>query len=757
KLASTPQHANVQKTQSGSLLQSTIFVQANFARYLVKYHLVPNLWDLLVLDYSHIASWTVPMLINCLTMPGGFATFWAIVKREFEHPDWRVRLSAVEKVAIFARQLDESVSKKIKNYASAGNRTRVARVAGEHSTTEPPMLLLKVLTGGFNGSAATQITSRQPQTIATVRGFIKTSGTATGPTTKPGHGGRAGRFGGGRFPGATNATSGGAGPGASSSEVTRFLSNSDPVIMCAVAHVFSSLVATLDDCSNVIAQQSTIQLSHISNRSLNVCIRCLEHQFDTVPSDRCLILKRMQLLASALPDRQIFNWDFFLNRFGLLAMEAQMIGKPNIELDQVTDLNQHNRNSEFFQQQFSKAAFACLNTDVLPSINQTGVSAVMVRKQGENTLVTASLNNRRSARNTGNKSDPLPQLALIKISYDAEMLTMAETLKREQERYIALDLDPHYARLASIANAFLPDGPGNGQDVEDEDIDQIANLSRRHSATFSGQLTPAEESHRRDSRHSFSRDASRLTRRLRSHSSSSLDRNFRRSIDPVTMFGGRRKRPSAATYNLHTTSLLNEAQFSECTNKFLNSIQEVLDLSGHERRSTLHLWVCLLLKFMTKFELEPDLVKQSNGNEDDIFEQASGRSDLPLSLSAVGGHRGFRTISSRDELRDKKALSKIQRHLTFLLGYSDQAFNIPPYKLRSSTVFHAFISNVAGLLDRNYAVGNCILPQTLMILQYCPSPQRYANDSQPPTFTLRTLDRHTRLHWLNTFLVILYK
>ena len=29
----------------------------------------------------------------------------------------------------------------IRKIASAGNRTRVARVAGEHSTTEPPMLI----------------------------------------------------------------------------------------------------------------------------------------------------------------------------------------------------------------------------------------------------------------------------------------------------------------------------------------------------------------------------------------------------------------------------------------------------------------------------------------------------------------------------------------------------------------------------------------------------------------------------------------
>ena len=40
--------------------------------------------------------------------------------------------------------------------ASAGNRTRAARVAGEHSTTEPPMLLLDPLPNAdnkkFNGT-----------------------------------------------------------------------------------------------------------------------------------------------------------------------------------------------------------------------------------------------------------------------------------------------------------------------------------------------------------------------------------------------------------------------------------------------------------------------------------------------------------------------------------------------------------------------------------------------------------------------------
>ena len=37
--------------------------------------------------------------------------------------------------------------------ASAGNRTRAARVAGEHSTTEPPMLTAKTFLDVFDHSS----------------------------------------------------------------------------------------------------------------------------------------------------------------------------------------------------------------------------------------------------------------------------------------------------------------------------------------------------------------------------------------------------------------------------------------------------------------------------------------------------------------------------------------------------------------------------------------------------------------------------
>ena len=49
------------------------------------------------------------------------------------------------------------------NHASAGNRTRAARVAGEHSTTEPPMLTQRGKAGQmFRSHAVTPLTDTPP-------------------------------------------------------------------------------------------------------------------------------------------------------------------------------------------------------------------------------------------------------------------------------------------------------------------------------------------------------------------------------------------------------------------------------------------------------------------------------------------------------------------------------------------------------------------------------------------------------------------
>ena len=49
-------------------------------------------------------------------------------------------------MSVQTRKVPKEIEKKLKmEIASSGNRTRAARVAGEHSTTEPTMLDNKVL------------------------------------------------------------------------------------------------------------------------------------------------------------------------------------------------------------------------------------------------------------------------------------------------------------------------------------------------------------------------------------------------------------------------------------------------------------------------------------------------------------------------------------------------------------------------------------------------------------------------------------
>lgn len=51
---------------------------------------------------------------------------------------------------------------------------------------------------------------------------------------------------------------------------------------------------------------------------------CLETQFDMFIVDRPMVLQSLYQLHNSLSDRKILSWDFFLNRFDTLFMEAQI-------------------------------------------------------------------------------------------------------------------------------------------------------------------------------------------------------------------------------------------------------------------------------------------------------------------------------------------------------------------------------------------------------------------------------------------------
>jgi len=53
-------------------------------------------------------------------------------------------------------------------------------------------------------------------------------------------------------------------------------------------------------------------------------ILCLETQFDSVIVDRPMVLQSLYQLHNSLSDRRILTWEFFLNRFDTLFLEAQI-------------------------------------------------------------------------------------------------------------------------------------------------------------------------------------------------------------------------------------------------------------------------------------------------------------------------------------------------------------------------------------------------------------------------------------------------
>ena len=65
---------------------------------------------------------------------------------------------------------------------------------------------------------------------------------------------------------------------------------------------------------------------------------CLEFQFDSVISDRTLILQRLLLIQVNLPSVPIFSWEFFLNRFDTLCLEAQLDLESNGEVNSLTGI-----------------------------------------------------------------------------------------------------------------------------------------------------------------------------------------------------------------------------------------------------------------------------------------------------------------------------------------------------------------------------------------------------------------------------------
>ncbi|XP_064602074.1 protein unc-79 homolog isoform X2 [Liolophura sinensis] len=389
------------------------------------------------------------------------------------------------------------------------------------------------------------------------------------------------------------------------------------VIQTTLAHAFCLLIGSLEDINAAVAQKTVLYLETIKPSAIKCLCQCLEFQFDTVIADRVMILQRLRLLASTLPTQPILTWEFFLNRFDTLSLEAQLDLESNGDIQYPTDLSSSDRESEHFLRKLNRARFALARTDSIRSVSDSLKTKPPYRR-------TVSVPLHLVTKTASPKAASPSRIKLIEFNAKWRLL------KEKDKAYMRQQSAPF-------------------------------NLGRRLTGKFSGGLG------------GFS--------------------NY--------MFQGGQLR-----------------EFTDEESNFAALLQRAMDLEGVDRNTVYEL-VALLMKYMVKC------------NQDEVNEDRAAF----------------------------KAQNIVLRHLNVLLGYNqtEKAFSVPPYKLRCSAVFNAFLAGLPHVLDKNFKLGNMILPISLLLLQYGPSPQRYASDYQPPTYTLWYLEPHTRQAWLMALLVILYK
>ncbi|XP_006613749.1 protein unc-79 homolog isoform X9 [Apis dorsata] len=126
-------------------------------------------------------------------------------------------------------------------------------------------------------------------------------------------------------------------------------------LQAALANAFCYLIASMDDINVYVAQRATLYLGTIHDTAMRSLILCLETQFDSVIVDRPMVLQSLYQLHNSLSDRHILTWEFFLNRFDALFLEAQINLERSGDIPYLRDLRNTDLNSEIFMKKLHRA------------------------------------------------------------------------------------------------------------------------------------------------------------------------------------------------------------------------------------------------------------------------------------------------------------------------------------------------------------------------------------------------------------------
>ncbi|KAK7904748.1 hypothetical protein WMY93_017355 [Mugilogobius chulae] len=92
----------------------------------------------------------------------------------------------------------------------------------------------------------------------------------------------------------------------------------------SLAHAFCCFLASVEDVNPSVATRARLLLDTIKRPALQGLCLCMDFQFDTVVRDRPIILSKLLLLHFLKKDIPALSWEFFVNRFETLSLEAQL-------------------------------------------------------------------------------------------------------------------------------------------------------------------------------------------------------------------------------------------------------------------------------------------------------------------------------------------------------------------------------------------------------------------------------------------------
>ncbi|KAM7364575.1 UNC-79 domain-containing protein isoform 2-T2 [Cochliomyia hominivorax] len=149
--------------------------------------------------------------------------------------------------------------------------------------------------------------------------------------------------------------------------ITRFM-DSTPLrtevgLQTALATAFCHLIASMDDINVYVAQRATLYIGTIHDTAIRSLLFCLESQFDLFIVDRPVVLQSVYQLHNSLSDRRILTWEFFLNRFDTLFVEAQITLEKCGDISYLRDLRNSENGSEALSSKILKAREALSQSD----------------------------------------------------------------------------------------------------------------------------------------------------------------------------------------------------------------------------------------------------------------------------------------------------------------------------------------------------------------------------------------------------------